>query len=219
MAGQPYSALFVAPHDRRDVRFVGIARHLTGVTELHGGPFVWCGSVGPETLPVGVEHLIRRVGNFLSWRMELCGLFGIDFIVDENQTPWLTEVNPRYTGSTEVLEHALGLTLLRDHCAAFDWELPDVVAPPPGVPALGRFILYSDREFVAPDPAEWLLPDEWLHAECWRGTPKIADIPAAGSRIRCDDPVCSLFTTGATADDCLRQLPSVVADVRSRFFA
>jgi predicted ATP-grasp superfamily ATP-dependent carboligase len=218
-AGRPYSALFVAPPDRRDVRFVGIARHLAGATELHAAPFAWCGSLGPETLPVGVEHLVRRIGNFLSWRMELCGLYGIDFIVDEKQTPWLTEVNPRYTGSTEVLEHALGLTLLRDHCAAFGRELPALAAPPPGTPALGKFILYSDREFVAPDPAEWLLPDEWLHADCWRGTPRIADIPAAGATIRCGDPVCSLFTAAATASDCLQQLPSAVADIRSRLLA
>lgn len=219
MAGQPYSALFVAPPDRRDVRFVGIARHLAGVTGLNARPFAWCGSVGPETLAVGVEHLIRRVGNFLSWRLELCGLFGIDFILDENQSPWLTEVNPRYTGSTEVLEHTLGLTLLRDHCAAYGWPLPDGSAAPQSVPALGKFILYSDRDLVAPDPAEWLLPDEWLHANTWQGTPKVADVPAAGAPIRAGEPLCTLFTTGTAIDECLDKLPAAVADVRARLLS
>jgi predicted ATP-grasp superfamily ATP-dependent carboligase len=218
MSGEPYSALFVAPPDRRDVRFVGIARHLAGRPELHASPFAWCGSVGPATLPVGVEHLIRRVGNFLSWRMELCGLFGIDLILDTDESPWLTEVNPRYTGSTEVLEHTLGLTLLRDHSVAFGWELPDVCAPPASVAALGKYILYSDRDLVAPEPAEWLLPDEWLHADSWHGTPKIADVPAAGARIRSGDPLCTVFTSGATSEDCLRQMPAAVADVRNRLW-
>ena len=216
VSGNSYSALFVAPPDRRDVRFVGITGQLTGVAELNARPFAWCGSVGPETLPVTVEHLIRRVGNFLSWRLDLCGLFGIDFVLDDQQQPWLTEVNPRYTGSAEVLEHALGLTLLRDHCAAFGLELPDACSPPAGVPAMGKFILYSDRDLVAPDPSEWLQPEEWLHADCWQAAPRIADIPAPGSRIAAGDPLCTIFTTGSVPVECLEQMPSAVADVRAR---
>ncbi len=214
--GNSYSALFVAPPDRRDVRFVGITGHLTGAAELNARPFAWCGSVGPETLPFNVEHLIRRIGNFISWRLEICGLFGIDFVLDDQEQPWLTEVNPRYTGSAEVLEHALGLTLVRDHCTAFGLQPPDHCTPPEGVPAIGKFILYSDRDLIAPDPADWLQPDEWLHADCWKSTPRIADIPATGTRLDQGDPICTIFTTGAVPVECLQRMPDAVADVRAR---
>src|SRR5690606_3802730 len=114
------------------------------------------------------EHLIRRIGNILSWKLGLAGLFGIDFIVDEEGKPRLTEINPRYTGSVEVLEHTLHLTLLRDHCNVFGIELSDSISPSAGVSALGKFILYSTKDWHAPDPSDWLLPDEWVHPEMWR---------------------------------------------------
>lgn len=214
--GPSYSAVFVAPPDQRDVRFVGITRQIIGDPRLGGGPFAWCGSVGPETLRVEVEHLVRRMGNVLSWKLGLSGLFGFDFVVDQDGLPRLTEVNPRYTGSVEVLEHTLKLALVRDHCAMFGLELPEFASPSPGVSAMGKFILYSDRDWCAPDPADWLLPDEWTHSEMWRDVPRLADIPSAGAVIGPGQPVCSLFVTGATPQECLDGLPARLESILSR---
>lgn len=214
--GDSYSAVFLAPADRRDVRFVGVTRQIVGDERLAGGPYAWCGSVGPETLSVEVEHMVRRMGNILSWKLGLAGLFGFDFVVDQDGVPRLTEVNPRYTGSVEVLEHTLKLLLLRDHCGVFDVELPESAAPSPGVTALGKFILYSTTEWTAPDPSEWLLPDEWTHSEIWREVPRIADIPPAGSRVRRGQPICSLFVAGANPTECLEGLGERIASVTSR---
>ncbi|MFO1092057.1 MAG: ATP-grasp domain-containing protein, partial [Planctomycetaceae bacterium] len=214
--GDSYSAVFVAPTDQRDVRFVGITRQIIGDARLGEGPFAWCGSVGPETLSVGTEQLVRRIGNVLSWKLGLAGLFGFDFIVDSDGLPRLTEVNPRYTGSIEVLEHTLGLVLVRDHCAQFGLALPDTVAPSPGVKAMGKFILYSDRDLMAPDPTDWLLPDEWIHAEMWRHVPRLADVPPAGTMLRAGQPICSLFVTGGSSSECLDGLPQRLASVLSR---
>jgi len=215
--GDSYSALFVAPPDRSDVRFVGVTRQIIGRAELNAAPFGWCGSVGPETLPVTTEHLMRRIGNCLSWKFGLCGLFGCDFVVDDEGLPRLTEVNPRYPASTEVLEHALHVTLIRDHAAAFGWDLPP---PRPlaasGVGAVGKFVLFSDRDFIAPAPSEWLQPEEWLHAGLWNQTPLLADVPAGGTPITVGQPVCTVYTVGQTAAECLERLPEAVAGVRSR---
>jgi hypothetical protein len=52
----------------------------------------------------------------------LRGLFGCDFIVNAG-TPWLTEVNPRYTAAMELAEHRLQASLVALHvraCQAFD---------------------------------------------------------------------------------------------------
>lgn len=214
--GNSYSAVFVAPTDQRDVRFVGITRQIVGDPRLGGGPFGWCGSVGPETLKVEIEQIVRRIGNVLSWKLGLSGLFGFDFVLDADGLPRLTEVNPRYTGSVEVLEHTLKLVLIRDHCAMFGLELPEFVAPSPGVSAMGKFILYSDRDWMAPDPADWLLPDEWIHAEMWREVPRLADLPTAGTVVRAGQPICSLFVTGETPSECLEELPQRLAAVLSQ---
>jgi len=214
--GDSYSAVFVAPPDQRDVRFVGITRQVIGNARLGGGPFAWGGSIGPETLSVEIEQLVRRIGNVLSWKLGVIGLFGFDFVVDSEGLPRLTEVNPRYTGSVEVLEHTLNLALVRDHCAMFGMELPESAAASPGVSAMGKFILYSDRDWLAPDPADWLLPDEWTHSEMWRHVPRLADIPAAGTTVRAGHPLCSLFVTGATPSECLDGMSQHVASALSR---
>jgi predicted ATP-grasp superfamily ATP-dependent carboligase len=216
-AGDAFSAVFVAPPDRSDVRFVGLTRQVVGDPQLAAAPFGWCGSVGPETLAVGTEHLMRRIGNYLSWKFGLCGLFGCDFLVDAEGTPWMTEVNPRYPASAEVLEHVLHIALMRDHCAAFGAELPEPRAAGAGpLHACGKFVLFSDRDFTAPAPEEWLQPDEWLHADLWSHPPRLSDVPPAGTAIWRGAPICTLFTRGETAADCLGQLPNLVASVRAR---
>jgi predicted ATP-grasp superfamily ATP-dependent carboligase len=208
--------VFVAPADQRDVRFVGITRQIIGDERLGAGPFAWCGSLGPETLSVEIEQLVRRIGNILSWRLGLAGLFGFDFVVDSQGLPRLTEINPRYTGSVEVLEHTLRLALLRDHCAVFGIDPPEFATLPPGVSAMGKFILYSTQAWMAPDPADWLLPDEWIHADMWQHVPRVADIPSAGTRIGPGQPICSLFVTGAAPSQCLEGLPAYLDSVLAR---
>lgn len=218
-AGDSHSAVFVAPPDTTDVRFVGMTRQLDGAELLGAPPFAWCGSVGPVTLGVGTEQMVRRIGNFLSWRFGLCGLFGYDFILDEADVPWLTEVNPRYPASAEVLEHICGLTLIGDHCRTFcDHWPPLSESPPTPVAAMGKFVLYARSELEAPAPDRWL-HDGDLDADVWKRTPRVADIPPAGARIQPGEPICTLFTAGQSRVECLEQLPALIQDTESRLFS
>jgi predicted ATP-grasp superfamily ATP-dependent carboligase len=218
--GDSHSAVFVAPQGRGDVRFVGMTRQLIGLAALNAPPFAWCGSVGPETLDVATEHLVRRIGNFCSWRLGLCGLFGCDFVVTSDGTPYLVDVNPRYTGSTEIFDHTLETSLIAEHCRTFEVVSDQTrVANPPHVPAMGKFILYADRDFQAPDPADWLLPSEQDFANVWCRTPTIADVPRAGTVIQRGQPVCSLFSVGPNRDACLSKLEPLVENVRGRLFS
>jgi predicted ATP-grasp superfamily ATP-dependent carboligase len=215
-AGDSYSALFVAPSGTTDVRFVGITRQFNGGELLGAGPFAWCGSVGPVTLPMATEHMVRRIGNFLSWRFGMRGIFGIDFILDDD-VPWITDVNPRYPASAEVLEHICGLTLLSDHFRVFIDDAPPLnETPPTPVAAMGKFVLYAKSAFQAPELDQWLQEGDLEAHDLWRRTPRIADIPRPGTRIRQGEPICTLFTVGATPDKCLEQLPDIVRDTESR---
>lgn len=218
--GMACSALFIAPPDRSDVRFVGITRQLIGTPQLHAPPFAWCGSIGPITLPVGTEHLIRRMGNFLSWTFELCGMFGIDFILDEDENIWPTEVNPRYTGSAEILELACGLNLVFDHACQF---VPDQdslrsavtpVSPPPAdSPVLGKAILYSDREYTITGSPSWnsASPDLSL--------PAVADIPTEQQVIGPGEPICTLIEGGQSLADCEARLHAAASAIENELRA
>ncbi len=204
VSGPVYSALFLAETELGDVRFIGLTRQLVGCPELHARPFAWCGNIGPVFLPVEAEFLVRRWGNILKWKFGLTGLYGIDFIVDEAGQPWLLEVNPRLTGSVEVLELACGLSLLADHIACYDpyaaafareFAAPPVMAEDE---RLGRAILYAPYLLRSHIP----LPDP-VH---WESAPTIADIPEFGTLIERGHPVCSVYAWGTDEADTTTKL-------------
>jgi predicted ATP-grasp superfamily ATP-dependent carboligase len=203
-SGTCYSAVFAARQSPLQVRYVGLTRQLVGLQELHAAAFSWCGSLGPALLDTKAEILIRRTGTVLAHRFGLRGLFGFDFILDEDDQPLLTEVNPRYTGSVEVLEQLCELNLLVDHWVGCGRDLPEGLNPPPVVmsqaPVAGKVVLYSDRDCVAPPE------DVWCATTPWQPFPGYADIPRAGSTIPRGAPVCSVLGTGTDFTQCLRYL-------------
>ena len=202
--GPVYSALFLAETEPGDVRFVGLTRQLVGCPVLHAGPFAWCGNIGPAFLPVEAEFLIRRWGNILKWKFGLTGLYGVDFIVDEAGEPWLLEVNPRLTGSVEILELACGLSLLADHIACYDKDAAAFArefAAPPSLPRnerLGRAILYAPYRLISRIPLPARID--------WEVAPTLADIPQFGAVIEAGQPVCSVYAWGADEDDVTAKL-------------
>jgi predicted ATP-grasp superfamily ATP-dependent carboligase len=197
--GESYSATFIGSALVGDVRFVGMTRQLVGLPDCHAAPFQWCGNIGPAALSVNTENLIRRLGNILKWKMELRGLFGVDFILDRQGAPWITEVNPRYPGSVELLEHATGCALLRDHILCFTEEDVPPVSWKHAHPGelLGKAILYAPSDLVMRQPladASHVPYDEF---------PSIADLPAIGQTVRKGDPVCTIFAESESADQTL----------------
>jgi predicted ATP-grasp superfamily ATP-dependent carboligase len=192
ISGQAYSAVFVGIEPPGDVNFVGISRQLVGWDALNAPEFAWCGSVGPATLDVPTEHMIRRIGNVLMWKFQLRGLFGCDFIVDSNGTPWLIEVNPRYPASAEIFELACGFTLLRSHAAAFgaSWNDPDAEFETHPESVIAKGVLYAPQDFEMPelDPLQIATP--------WQSMNRVADVSPPGTLIRKGEPVCTFLVDG-----------------------
>src|SRR5580700_5215505 len=108
--GEPHSALYLATSAQTVL--IGVSRQLIGETDLNAGPFAYCGSLGPIDLDESLERQIVRYGETIGSEFRLRGLFGIDFVVENDAVAWLTEVNPRYTASAEIFESALGIPLL-----------------------------------------------------------------------------------------------------------
>jgi predicted ATP-grasp superfamily ATP-dependent carboligase len=209
--GLPYSAVFLGTGAPGDVNFVGITRQLVGLESLNAGPFLWCGNVGPVSLPLGTEHLIRRIGNILNWKFQLAGLFGCDFVIDEEGVPWLTEVNPRYPASAEVFELACGFRLLQGHAAAFGITIEggvfDFEISSQGM--IGKGVLYADRDLIMPaiDRDQWATPGESIG--------RIADVTPAGVAVRAGQPVCTFLVEGESEEDVLAALESAARALRT----
>lgn len=210
--GLPCSATFIAPAEVGDVRFVGMTRQLIGEEFCFARPFQWCGNIGPIALPVSTELTIRRFGNVLKWKLGLRGFFGVDLIIDADGTPWVTEVNPRYPASSEILEHITGIPLMQDHCRCFtekplpetDWDLAH-----PGE-LLAKAVVYAPQDLV------W--SKELIEAASVPvfNVPDLTDLPVPGTQIRSGEPVCTVFAEATTNEELLDLLKQKVADVIAR---
>jgi predicted ATP-grasp superfamily ATP-dependent carboligase len=224
-AGSAVSAIYLATPQQTSM--LGVTRQLVGIPEVHAPPFAWCGTITPIQLPGVVVEMIQNVGQHLGRVAGLKGLFGCDYLVDDAGA-WLTEVNPRYPASTELVEGVLQAPLLDWHrraCESFGGG-PPIVVPPSGgwgaAPAeggltsagvLGKIILYADRDCLAPDLTRFIFRSSRsavVTDDGWPGQsatlPYIADIPVPGTRIQRGQPICTLFARAETEDDCLRKL-------------
>lgn len=200
--GLACSAVFIARESIGDVRFVGITELLVGEGRLNAQPFGWCGNVGPITLSVSVESRIRRIANFLKWKFHLRGLFGLDFIVSEDDSLWLTEVNPRYPGSAELLEFATGMPLVAGHCSCFE-EGGGEPPPPTWESAagliLGKAIVYSPARAAVQVKAQFAV-------DGYAALPRFADVPPPGTVVQRGDPICTVYAVGETVAQCRARL-------------
>jgi predicted ATP-grasp superfamily ATP-dependent carboligase len=201
VAGEPHSALYLATSAQTVL--VGVCRQLIGESGLNAGPFAYCGSIGPLDLDPSLERQIVRCGQILGSEFRLRGLFGVDFMFDANSVAWLTEVNPRYTASVEVLEAALDVSLLGDHVrasSAFDdadrsrqiaEDLQTRLASARrsrGGRMFGKAVIYAPFKLRVPALAELMGTPAWVAYGA-----RIADRPQPGTIVPAGAPLCTLL--------------------------
>ncbi len=150
---------------------------------------------------------IATLGRVLAAAFGLVGLFGVDLVL-RDATPWPVEVNPRYTASVEVLELALGRSLLTEHLAACaPLEAIDAIAPPaPGATGnvVGKSIVFAPRECRFPESIDWSpIPIPILSAF---DVPDVADVPDPGTAFVAGEPVLTVFAHGASIEVCEERL-------------
>ena len=167
------------------------------------------GDVFEQAQKVGsaIEAAIRAEGAYLK------GLFGIDFILDdETGKLWTLEVNPRYTASTEIYERAFDWPLIRWHvdaCCGRDFEDTTLLDSQPGNGEWsnhGKLIVYAERDFATPD----ILPlARRLSFNGHTGpSVSVSDIPQIGTLIQKNEPVCTLLTAHTDLTTCREILTS-----------
>lgn len=76
---------------------------------------------------------------------------------------------------------------------------------------LGKLILYADRPVISPNLDGCLGP-----RGAW-SIPWIADVPATDAHIESGWPICTVFASGRTAEECRDKLKRRANRVRSWF--
>lgn len=198
--GRSVSALYLA--SANGAILVGVSEQFVGKQSLNARLFAYCGSMGPLRLNNRRKRRFAEIGDTVARSFDLRGLFGCDCIVNRDGI-WVVEVNPRYTASVELYEHAHRVSLLDWHRrllqgsdGTFDREI--FQNSPRSV--IGKSILYAPRRVTLTNDGLWQpTSDPWQ-------LPLVADIPAADSIIEPQHPVCTIFASGKTFRDCSRQL-------------
>ncbi len=197
-----------------NVEWFGSTRELE--SPLQSAPptkFSYCGSFGPlNDLPiVVVAKLKTMIQAFADNAPSVKGIVGLDFRFDGDEV-WLVEVNPRYTASIEVLELALGRSLLNPMSMAgmsgsFSATSSGTLTPKFNLSRqpnqqnqiqsriVAKQILYASEFLVAPDLRRFVRSsDPWV-------IPLMADIPLPGTVIERGWPICTVIGSGKNQED------------------
>lgn len=208
-SGHAMSAVFLAAAE--STCLLGVTSQLIGCEALGAAAFGYCGSIGPLRLPNHVSRQIVQIGATVAAAASLRGLFGVDLIHDAGDA-WVTEVNPRYTASVEVLERGMSVGFLAWHrwsCSRTSGRDAVLVgrgdrnanariaAQPHACPTAGKLIVYARQDLVAPDIVPSVDSD---------GFARFADLPQPGQQILKGHPVCSVLARGHDRATCCAAL-------------
>lgn len=221
--GRSCSALFIG--EKKQAHLVAIAEQFIGRGAFGARDFTYCGGAAPLDLPLRAREQIAQIGTAFAAGLDLVGVFGVDFLYDGTDC-WVTEINPRYTASVELVELATGESILQKHMQVCQGtalapakasegrgglstaSCKQSVRSSPAVPVarqiVAKAILYAPRRLVFPDSGPW---DNSLsrQLDVW-SLPDYADIPRPGAAIRSGAPILTIFACAATTAAALSEL-------------
>ncbi len=208
--GQSQSAVFVAAHGAAVL--LGVTRQLIGTSWTGATGFRFAGSIGPLQPSTAQLSQWRTIGDGLASGFDLCGLFGVDAIVNDHGI-WAIEVNPRYTSSIEVLEFGLEFHAVTDHVVACrDGRLNDR-SPAAQARFRGKAIIYAGRD-VRIDEAFVRAARQANAEQSW---PVVADIPTAAQTIAAGYPVATVFASSDRLADVEPRLRDAAQSWRTKW--
>ncbi len=189
LPGKPCSASFLA--NGHESVLIGITEQIAGVSQFGAGGFRYCGNMLPlpEAVNSGGETIleqVRGIAAFLTREYGLAGANGFDFILQDDCV-WITEVNPRYSASMELIERAYGLPIFDLHLqAAVNGIIPEfkLESELSGGSYFAKGILYCERESFAPEIRDWQERD-------------LRDVPHSGEILHKGGPICTVFANRA----------------------
>lgn len=194
IAGPTYSGLYLAASGQATL--VGVTRQLVGQSWTGASGYQYCGSVGPLELDRTVREQFHQIGDCLASSFQLTGLFGVDAIVADGEV-WPVEVNPRFPASAELYDWCFATSVVRWHVdACRNGRRPAIPAHKRGQ-CFGKAIVYAPADLLI-GPKVPIRFRRCNDDDTW---PTVADIPAAGQRIRAKAPLVTVFANGLSPED------------------
>lgn len=171
-----------------NTRTVAVNEQFLGLRSLGQlEPFGYCGNITPLEASEAVAERCREAAEKVVEHYRLVGSNGVDILITEEGMPKVIEVNPRFQGSLECIEHVLGINLVKAHIeASMLGVLPDI-REVSGFCA--RFILYALKRSKIP-------------AFALEG---VRDIPFEGAIVEKGEPLCSVITEGQNRTKTLQE--------------
>ncbi len=187
VAGRPHGATLIS--NGISARLLGVCRSL--ITSQSRCPFVYKGSLGPVPVTPEVSSRLQRLGDQIVAATGLRGLFNVDYVHDQSGTIWLLEINPRWSGSSELIERRLQdeqrcESLFALLVAAEDGKLP--LDPPD---ESSNASVYLKRILFAREDLRW--SQSRFNPQQGSGT-SLHDIPREGTLIRRGQPLCTMIS-------------------------
>ena len=209
------SGLFLA--ERTSSQLIGVTRQIVGKQFTSGKRFSYAGSIGPLRLTVEQQATLARIGSVLTAALELRGLFGVDFVCQQNKV-WVLEINPRFPASTEIFDRALSISLVDFHCQACQDNSVPKLPPPRDRLQYGKAIVYARQPCTisAQCSQAWLKQTSQMVATTTSDGFSLADIPAAGTIVSAGNPILTIMTQGNKIRQVQRQLIQTVRQVRQQ---
>lgn len=210
IAGRSYSSVFCA--SGRGAHLIGSTEQLLGIVSFApaGRPYQYCGSIGPMDFNSVITEELFRIGESIVSGFGLLGIFGVDWILDDEEKVWLIEINPRITSSCEIFEQTgVCQSMLALHLNAIVGNAVSKLLPPQQM--AGKAILFSKHQqrFEVGEALFRNLVDEYY---C-QHPPKIADIPNSGSAIDFRDPILTLLAYGESANEARQRLVGQATEI------
>jgi predicted ATP-grasp superfamily ATP-dependent carboligase len=211
--GVPCSAVFVAA--RGAAALLGVVRQLIGEPWLAARAFQYCGAIGPWPVAEATRSEIRRIGEVLAARFGLCGVFGVDLMIDREERIWTIEINPRYPASAEIVERATSVGTVAAHASACcNGSFPSKTSENDRI-LHGKAILFARRPVTVSSEFE----DRTRNPRRANLLPEFADLSSPGTRIDTARPVMTTFATGATSDEVMANLQDRIAAIELQLYA
>lgn len=141
-----------------------------------------------------IDHLTRGFG--------LKGLNTLDFIINKEGI-WVLEVNPRWSGSVELIESHLGISLFSAHLSAgkgieISKIIREITPQCHRRGYWGKTIIFANNDLSIEYDHEKTI--QFLYTE------GVRDIPPGGTIVKRGEPLCTVLTWGATDNECQLKL-------------
>ncbi|MGQ9506838.1 MAG: ATP-grasp domain-containing protein [Candidatus Bathycorpusculaceae bacterium] len=185
----------------KNVTILSANEQLLGLSSVfQQEPFGYCGNIVPLHVNHSTFEKCKVIAEKIALHFGLKGSNGIDIIISNDGTPYVTEVNPRFQGTLECIEKVLGINMVESHInACLHNVLPKVKDAASNF--CTRLILYA--------PKRVLVPNLTVLQE-------VRDIPLPESIIERGEPLCSILTMGRTRNSSLRKAEKLAKTIYDR---